>query len=80
LTGQRYPRAGSQSCPSAAAEENKDGSTTLYFGPKKPEGVHDGNYLKTIPSRDWFQILRFYSPTKSFFDEFWRAGEIEVVK
>jgi hypothetical protein len=79
-TDQRYPRAGSQSYPSAAAEENKDGSITLYFGPKKPEGVPDGNYVKTIPGRGWFQILRFYSPTKGFFDKSWRAGEIEVVK
>ncbi len=79
-TDQRYPRAGSQSYPSDAAEENKDGSITLYFGPKKPKGVADGNYVKTIPGRGWFQILRFYSPTKGFFDKSWRAGEIEVIK
>jgi hypothetical protein len=37
-TPQRYPRAGSQSYPSPAAEPNADGSTTIYFGPKQPEG------------------------------------------
>ncbi len=79
-TDQRYPRAGSQSYPSASAEENKDGSITLYFGPEKPEGVADGNYVKTIPKRGWFQILRFYSPTQGFFDKSWRPGEVEIVK
>ena len=32
-TPQRYPRAGSQSYPTPAAEPNADGSTTVYFGP-----------------------------------------------
>ena len=38
-TDQRYPRAGSQSYPFPAAEQNSDGSMTLYFGPEKPKGV-----------------------------------------
>ena len=32
-TPQRYPRAGSQSYPSPAAEASADGSTTVYFSP-----------------------------------------------
>ena len=32
LTPQRYPRAGSQSYPSPAAEASADGTTTIYFG------------------------------------------------
>ena len=79
-TDQRYPRAGSQSFPSAAAEPNKDGSITLYYGPEKPDGVADGNYVKTLPDRGWFQIIRCYSPTKGFFDKSWRPGEVELVK
>ena len=79
-TDQRYPRAGSQSFPSPAAEENKDGSITLYYGPEKPDGVPEGNYVKTIPGRGWFQIIRCYSPTKGFFDKSWRPGEVELVK
>ena len=50
-TDQRYPRAGSQSFPSPAAEANKDGTITLYYGPEKPDGVPEGNYVKTIPDR-----------------------------
>ena len=37
-TPQRYPRAGSQSYPSPAAEPNPDGSTTVYFSPTQPAG------------------------------------------
>ena len=39
-TPQRYPRAGSQSYPSPAAEPNADGSTTVYFGPDAAGGRH----------------------------------------
>ena len=35
-TPQGYPRAGSQSFPSPAAEASADGSTTVYFGPVQP--------------------------------------------
>ena len=35
-TPQRYPRAGSQSYPTPAAEPNPDGSTTVYFAPTQP--------------------------------------------
>jgi len=79
-TDQRWPRAGSQSFPSPAAEQNADGSTTLWFGPKKPIDVPEGNFVMTNPDKGWFSILRFYFPEKSFFDKTWRAGEVELVK
>jgi hypothetical protein len=79
-TDQRYPRAGSQSFPSPGAEANDDGSITIYYGPEKPTGVPEGNYIKTIPDRGWFQIIRCYSPTEGFFDKSWRPGEVELVK
>lgn len=79
-TPQRYPRAGSQSYPSPAATPSADGSTTIYFAPQLPEGVPDGNWIQTDPSKGWFQILRLYSPLQSFFDKTWRPGEVELVK
>jgi hypothetical protein len=79
-TPQRYPRAGSQSYPSPAAEANANGSTTIYFGPKQPDGVKRGNWIQTMPGEGWFTILRLYSPLESFFTKKWRPSEIELVK
>ena len=79
-TPQRYPRAGSQSYPSPAAEPSADGSTTVYFGPKQPDGVKRGNWIQTMPAKGWFTILRLYSPLEPFFDKSWRPSEIELVK
>jgi hypothetical protein len=78
-TPQKYPRAGSQSYPSPAAEADKGGSTTVYFSPEKPEGVSRGNWIQTDPKKGWFTILRLYSPLPSFFDKSWRPSEIELV-
>jgi hypothetical protein len=79
-TPQRYPRAGSQSYPSPAAEANADGSTTIYFGPTQPEGVKRGNWIQTMPGKGWFTLLRLYSPLESFFTKEWRLSEIELVQ
>ena len=79
-TPQRYPRAGSQSYPTPAAEPNADGSTTVYFGPKQPDGIKPGNWIQTDPKKGWTTILRLYSPLESFFTKKWRPTEIELVK
>jgi len=75
-TPQRYPRAGSQSYPTPAASAQPDGSTVIYIGPKKPDGVQDGNWIQTDPRKGWFVILRLYSPEQST----WRVSEVEEVK
>lgn len=79
-TPQKYPRAGSQSYPSPAAEAGADGSTTVWFSPGQPDGVARGNWIQTDPAKGWFTILRLYSPLPPFFDKSWRAGEIELVQ
>jgi hypothetical protein len=79
-TPQKYPRAGSQSYPSPAAEAASDGSTTVYFSPQQPAGVQRGNWIQTIPGKGWFTILRLYSPLPSFFTKTWRPSEIELVR
>ncbi len=79
-TPQRYPRAGSQSYPSPAAEADADGSTTVYFGPTQPDGVKRGNWIQTMPGKGWFLILRLYSPLEPFFAREWRPSEIELVR
>jgi hypothetical protein len=77
-TPQRYPRAGSQSYPSPAAEANADGSTAVYFGPTQPANVKRGNWIQTDPNKGWFTILRLYSPLEPFFTKTWRPSEIEL--
>jgi hypothetical protein len=79
-TPQRYPRAGSQSYPSPAAEADADGSTTVYFGPTQPAGVKRGNWIQTVPGKGWFTLLRLYGPLEPFFTKEWRLSEIEMVK
>ncbi|MBR0882052.1 hypothetical protein ABIF65_007001 [Bradyrhizobium japonicum] len=79
-TPQRYPRAGSQSYPSPAAEPDADGSTTIYFGPTQPAGIKRGNWIQTDPKKGWFTILRLYSPLEPFFTKAWRPSEIALVR
>jgi len=79
-TPQKYPRAGSQSFPSPAAEAAEDGSTTVWLSPEQPEGVARGNWIQTDPEKGWFTILRLYSPLEPFFDKTWRPSEIELVR
>jgi hypothetical protein len=79
-TPQRYPRAGSQSYPSPAAEASADGSTRVYFGPKQPDGVKRSHWIQTMPGKGWWVVLRLYSPLEPFFTKEWRPTEIEVVR
>ena len=79
-TPQRYPRAGSQSYPSPAAEPDADGATAIYFSPAQPEGVKRGNWVQTMPGKGWFTILRLYSPLEPFFTKEWRPSEVELVR
>ncbi len=79
-TPQRFPRAGSQSYPTPAASAEPDGTTVIYFGPRQPDGVADGNWVQTDPAKGWFLLLRLYSPLPPFFDKTWRAGELDPVE
>jgi hypothetical protein len=78
-TPQLYPRAGSQSYPTPAAQPNADGSTAIYFGPTQPDGISRGNWIQTDPKKGWFTILRLYSPLPSFFSKEWQPSEIKLV-
>lgn len=79
-TAQRYPRSGSQSYPTPAAVPNADSTYSIYFSPKKPANVQDGNWIQTVPGKGWFTLLRLYSPLQPFFDKSWVAPDIEEVK
>ncbi len=79
-TPQKYPRAGSQSYPSPAAEAAADGTTTIWFAPEQPEGVARGNWIQTMPGKGFIPCLRLYGPLEPFFTKEWRPSEVELVQ
>jgi hypothetical protein len=56
-------------------QSNADGSLDVYFGPKAPAG-REKNWIKTVPGKGWFTLLRFYGPKQAFFDQTWRPDDI----
>ena len=74
-TSQKLPSVGSQT---KGFRRNADGSYDIYFGPKPPKGF-EKNWLKTIPGKGWFVILRLYGPLEPWIEKTWRPGEIELV-
>ena len=58
---------------------NKDGSCTLYFGPKAPEGK-EGNWVQTVPGKGWFALFRLYGPLEPWFDKTWKLNDFELMK
>jgi hypothetical protein len=44
-----------------------DGETIICFGPNEPGA--DVNWLRTIPGKSWFPILRLYGPLEAWFDQ-----------
>jgi hypothetical protein len=58
---------------------NDDGSVHLYFGPELPADAPESNWLRTVPGKGWFTLLRLYSPTKPFFDQTWKPGDFEKI-
>jgi hypothetical protein len=53
---------------------NRDGSTDIYFGPQLPTGAK--NWIRTLPQKGYFVIVRIYGPTQAFFDKKWRPDDI----
>lgn len=70
VNGQTYPSIGSRDLP----KQNPDGSTTLYFGPEAPEGKEE-NWLKIVPGKGWFCLLRLYGPEEPFFNGTWKPSD-----
>lgn len=56
---------------------NQDGSVDIYFGPDKPEGDKEKNWIPTEAGRAWFPYFRLYSPKQPFMDRSWVLPDIE---
>ena len=57
---------------------NDDGSVDLYFGPEAPEG-EEANWIRTVPGKGWFTILRLYGPLEGYMDKSWKPSDMESV-
>ena len=73
--GQPFPSLNSHDHPGA----NADGSFDLYVGPSAPPGK-EANWLKTVPGKGYFTILRLYGPTEAFLDQTWRPSDLEETR
>lgn len=56
-----------------------DGSATVWFGPKAPEG-HESNWVQTMPGKGWNVLLRLYGPEEAWFKKTWKPGDFELVE
>ena len=70
--GQPFPSLGSRDKPAQEA----DGSTVLYLSPTAPAGK-EANWLRTVPGRGYFAILRLYGPKEEAINGSWKPGDIE---
>ena len=58
--------------------KNDDGSIDVFFGPGLPN-IEKNPWIKTIPEKKWYLILRIYGVTETKNIENWNPGEIEVL-
>jgi hypothetical protein len=58
---------------------NDDGSVDLFFGPEKPEGVNENNFVLTKLGEGWFTYFRFYGPLDAYFDKTWVPNDFERI-
>jgi hypothetical protein len=70
--GEAFPTVSAYTGPNV----NGDGSIDIYFGPDAPQG-HEYNWIRTVPGKGWFVLMRFYGPLDPFFDKTWKPGDIE---
>jgi hypothetical protein len=56
-----------------------DGSVTVWFGPKAPEG-EEANWVQTMPGKGFNVLFRLYGPLEPWFDKSWKPGDLEVVE
>jgi hypothetical protein len=72
--GQPFPSIASNS----NLKSNADGSADVYLGPTAPKGA--ANWIRTVPGRGYFGLMRLYGPTQVFFDQTWKPSDIDKVK
>lgn len=71
--GQPFPSINTMDKPAT----NADGSTDIYFGPTSPGAGK--NWLRTLPDKGFFVIVRIYGPTQAFYAGTWKPSDIEKI-
>src|SRR5262245_10015290 len=59
---------------------NADGSVDLYFGPTKPAGAADSNWIQTANGRAFLVALRLYGSGTEFYDQTWKPDDVVKMK
>jgi hypothetical protein len=52
---------------------NDDRSITIHVAPERPDRA--GNWIRTLPGRGWFALIRWYGPQQAFFDRRYKPGD-----
>ncbi len=73
--GQPFPSLNSHDHPAV----NADGSVDLYVGPTSPSGK-EANWLKSVPGKGYFVILRLYGPKEGYLNLSWKPSDLEEMK
>src|SRR5688572_211955 len=60
-------------------EMNDDGSVYVFFSPDVPPGF-ERNWIRTVPGKGWFPLLRLCGPLPSFFSREWKPDDIVELK
>lgn len=74
----RDQKGSSRASNTPGLQQNADGSTDIYFGPKAPEGK-ESNWVPTNAAGQFEVLFRLYGPEKPFFDKAWVLPDIEKV-
>jgi hypothetical protein len=75
-TDQRFPGTNGLDKP----QYNPDRSVDLYFGPTKPQGVNEKNWIQTLRGKAFMVALRLYGAETAFFDQTWKPDDVVKVK
>lgn len=60
--------------------KNDDGSIDLYFGPTKPSGAPESNWIQSVEGRDFLAVVRLYGTGIDFFDQTWKPDDVVKIK
>jgi hypothetical protein len=60
-------------------EPNTDGSVDVFFSPDVPAGF-ERNWIRTVPGKGWFPLMRLCGPLPSFFNREWMPDDIVELK